>query len=59
VVEPVVEPEAKPVEEPKEEPKPEPLPDLSSVLSADTPRPNHFNSVSHAVKKSNKKNRKH
>jgi hypothetical protein len=36
--------------------KTESLPDLSSVL---TPPPNQFNSVSHAIKKSNKKNRKH
>jgi len=35
--------------------KTESIPDLSSVL---TPPPNQFNSVSHAVKKSNKRNRR-
>jgi len=45
-VEPVVEPAV----------KAESLPDLSSKI---TPPPNQFNSVSHAIKKSNKKNRKH
>ena len=35
--------------------KTESLPDLSSVL---TPPPNQFNSVSHAIKKSNKRNRR-
>jgi len=51
---PVVEAKAEPVVE--AEPKVESLPDLSSAV---TPPPNQFNSVSHAVKKSNKKNRKH
>ena len=67
-VEPLVEPvvEVQPVAEVQpvvavepvvaEEPVAAPLPDLSSKIA---PPPNQFNSVSHAIKKSNKKNRKH
>ena len=57
-VEVKVEIKAQPVVEaqPAVNPTVESLPDLSSVI---TPPSNQFNSVSHAVKKSNKKNRKH
>jgi len=49
-VQPVVE------AQPAVNPTVESLPDLSSAI---TPPSNQFNSLSHAVKKSNKKNRKH
>ena len=54
-VEPVVEVEPVVAVEPVVEPVAAPLPDLSSKIA---PPPNQFNSVSHAIKKSNKRNRR-
>ena len=53
-VEPVVEVEPVVAVEPVVEPVAAPLPDLSSKIAP----PNPFNSVSHAIKKSNKRNRR-
>jgi hypothetical protein len=54
VVETVVEPVVQPVVAVEPVVKAESIPDLSSELT----RPNQFNSVSHAIKKSNKRNRR-
>jgi len=54
-VEPAVEPVVDPVVAVEPVVKAESIPDLSSTIA---PPPNPFNSVSHAIKKSNKKNRR-